>query len=203
MEVFRQAEVEDLDSPPKIIVRDRHDVLGFEVPMDNPVTMRRGQCVGELDTGIEDLVRREAGPSQLFAPCAALNVLIDNEALFTLLDKVINCGDTWMAQRGSCAGFGSESTAQLGVVSSIGPQHFQGNNTIQARVISAQNHSHTTAANFLLYFVSADNEFTQHGWRLPLFCSDLHMVARIASVMKDTVNRRVTSEVYSLNNASF
>jgi len=106
VEVFRQTEVENLDTPLGIIVRHGHNVFGFEVPMDNPVTVRRGQGVGELGTSIEDFVRGEAGPSQLFAPCAAFHVLIDNKAPLALLDKIINSGDTWMAQGGSCAGFG-------------------------------------------------------------------------------------------------
>jgi hypothetical protein len=131
--------------------------------MDNPVTVRRDQCVGELDTRIEDFVRREAGPSQLVPPCAAFNELINNKAPLTLLDKVIHGGDTWMAQGGSCAGFGSEPTAQLGVVSSIGRQNLQGNYTIQAGVIGAQNHPHTTTANFSLHLVPALYELIQHG----------------------------------------
>src|ERR1700682_2241803 len=131
--------------------------------MDNPVTVRRGQGVSELGTSIEDLFRREAGPSQLFAPCAAFNELINNKAPLTLLDKVIHGGDIWMTQGGSCAGFGCEPTAQLGVVSSIGRQNLQGNYTIQAGGIGAQNPPHTTTANFSLHLVPALYELIQHG----------------------------------------
>jgi hypothetical protein len=87
-----------------------------------------------------------------------------------------------MAQGGSCTGFGCKSTAQVGVVTCIGPQHLQSNNTIQARVISAQNHPHTTAANFLFHFVPAVYQFTQHGCAYTLLCPDLAMVARIISL---------------------
>ena len=83
--------------------------------MDNPVTVRRSQCVGELGARIEDFFRREARPSEFFAPCAAFHVLIDNKAALTLLDKVIDSSDTWVAQSGSCASFGCKPTAQLGV----------------------------------------------------------------------------------------
>ena len=131
--------------------------------MDNPVTVRRGQGVGELGTGIEDFVRGEAGPSQLFAPGAAFHVLIDNKAPLALLDKVIHSGDTWMTQGGSCSGFGCEPMAQLRVVGRIGRKHLQGNETIQARVIGAQNNSHTTASNFPLHLVPAPYELIQHG----------------------------------------
>jgi hypothetical protein len=68
-----------------------------------------------------------------------------------------------MTQGGSCAGFGCEPTAQLGVASSIGRQHLQGNYTIQAGVIGAQNHPHTTTASFLLHLVTAVYELIQHG----------------------------------------
>jgi hypothetical protein len=34
---------------------------------------------------------------------------------------------------------------------------------MQVGVVGAQNHSHTTAANFLLDPVPSDYEFTQHG----------------------------------------
>ncbi len=95
--------------------------------MDNPAAVRRDQRVGELGTRIEDFVRREAGPSQLFTSCAAFNVLIDDEAPLTLLDKVIHGGNTGVAQGRRRAGFGGKPTAQLGVVTSIGWQHLQGN----------------------------------------------------------------------------
>ena len=130
--------------------------------MDNPVTVRGGQCVGELGARIEDFVRREAGPNQLFAPCASFNVFVNNKAALTVLDKVIDSGDTWMTQGGSRAGFRGKSTAQLGVVTRIGPQHLQSDYTIQACVISAQNNPHTTAANFLLHLVPAVYELIRH-----------------------------------------
>ena len=95
--------------------------------MDNPVTVRRDQCVGELGTRIEDFLRRETGPGQLFAPGAAFHVLINNKAPLTLVDKVVHSGDAWMAQCRGCTGFGCKPTAQLGVVASIGRQHLQGN----------------------------------------------------------------------------
>jgi len=79
------------------------------------------------------------------------------------LDKIINSGDTWMAQGGSCASFGCKPTAQFGVVSRIGRKHLQGNETIQVRVIGAQNDSHTTAPNFTLHLVPALYELIQHG----------------------------------------
>src|ERR1700722_20210721 len=123
--------------------------------MDNPVLVRCGQGVGELGTALEDFVRGEAGPSQLFAPGAAFHVLIDNKAPLALLDKVIHSGDTWMTQGRSCAGFSCEPMAQLGVVSRIGRKHLQGNETIQAGVIGAQNDSHTTTSNFPLNLVPA------------------------------------------------
>src|SRR5882762_9611317 len=103
--------------------------------MDNPVTVRRGQGVGELGISIEDFVRGEAGPIQLFALGAAFYVLIDNKAPLVLLDKVIYSGDIWMVQGGSCAGFGRKLMAQLRVVSRIRWKHFQGNEMIQVRVI--------------------------------------------------------------------
>ncbi len=131
--------------------------------MDNPVTVRRGQGVGELGTGIEDFVHREAGPSKLFAPGAAFHVLIDNKASLAPLDKIINSSDTWMAQGGSCAGFGRKAKAQLRVVSRIGWKHLQGNEAIQARVIGAENDSHTAAANFPLHLVPAIYKLIQHG----------------------------------------
>jgi hypothetical protein len=131
--------------------------------MDNPVSVRRGQCIGELGALIEDFVGRETGPSQLFAPRTAFNVLINNKAAVTLLDKVIDSGDTWMAQGGSGMSFGGKSAGQLGVVTSIGPQHLQGDYTIQACVISPQNHPHTTAADFLLHLVPAVYQLIQHG----------------------------------------
>ena len=53
--------------------------------------------------------------------------------------------------------------AQLGVVSRIGRKHLQGNYAIQAGVIGAQNHPHTTTANFLLHLVPAVYELIQHG----------------------------------------
>ncbi len=131
--------------------------------MDNPVTVRSGQGVGKLGTGIEDFFRRETGQSKLFAPGAAFHILIDNKTPLAPLDKIINSGDAWMAQGGSCAGFGCKPTAQLGVVSRIGRKHLQGNETIQARVIGAQNDSHTTAPNFPLHLVPALYELIQHG----------------------------------------
>ncbi len=68
-----------------------------------------------------------------------------------------------MAQGGSCAGFSRKPMAQLRVVSRIGRKHLQGNETIQARVIGAQNNSHTTASNFPLHLVPAPYELIQHG----------------------------------------
>jgi hypothetical protein len=141
--------------------------------MDNPVSVRRGQCVGELGARIEDFVRREAGPSQLFAPRAAFNVFINNKAALTLFNKVTDSGDTWMAQGGSGAGFDGKSAAQLGVVTSIGPQHLQSDYTIQACVISTQNHPIPPR---------------------PSSCSTLY---------RPSMSSFSTLEVYSINDASF
>jgi hypothetical protein len=120
VEVFRETEVENLDTPAGKIIEHRHNILRFEVAMDDSVAVRCDQCVGELRTTVKDLIGREPGPRQRFAPCTAFNVFINNKAPLTLLNKVIYSGDAWVIQSGGCGGFGRKATAQFGVATSIG-----------------------------------------------------------------------------------
>jgi hypothetical protein len=72
--VFRESEVENLDAAAGKIVEHPHNIFRFEVAMDYPVAVRCDQCIGELRSTIEDLICRESGPRQRFAPRRAFNV---------------------------------------------------------------------------------------------------------------------------------
>src|SRR6516162_5883980 len=98
--------------------------------MDYSVAVRCDQCVGELRTTIEGLIRRESRPRQRFAPRRAFNVFINNKAALTLVNKVIYSGNTRMVQRRGCAGFGRKPMVQFGVAVSIERQHLEGNSTM-------------------------------------------------------------------------
>ena len=72
---LRQAEVEDLDAP----VLRHEQVLGLQVPVDDPLLVRRREAARDLDRVVDRLARRRAAPpASALAQRLALEQLRDD-----------------------------------------------------------------------------------------------------------------------------
>src|SRR4029453_12289473 len=86
---LRQAEVENLDPP----VLGDEQVLGLEVPVDDPLLVRRGEAARDLDRVIECLARRQSARRQAAAKSFAFEELRDDVRRAIVRTDAENGGD--------------------------------------------------------------------------------------------------------------
>jgi hypothetical protein len=107
-----QPEVEDLD--PSVL---RHkEVLRLQIPMDDPLLVRRGEPTSDLDRVIESLARREAGHGEPFAQRLPFEELGNDVRRPLVLAELVNREDAGMIEtrRGSSLLF--ETSQPVGVL---------------------------------------------------------------------------------------
>ncbi len=89
-----QAEIEDLDAP--IVCHEQ--VLGFQIPMDDPFLVRRGQSVRDLERVVDRLPRRELRSGERRAQRLPFEQLLDDIRSAFVGPDVVNRGDVGMVQ---------------------------------------------------------------------------------------------------------
>ena len=103
---LRQPEVQQLRPG----LRD-HDVAGFQIPMNNPLSVSLVECVGDLDGVFEGLVEREASLLQPLLQRVPIHVLHDEVVNPVLFTDVVERADMGMVQAADGLGFALESFA--------------------------------------------------------------------------------------------
>jgi hypothetical protein len=107
-----QAEVQDLQPP---VLRDE-EVLRLQVPVDNPLLVRRGEAVRHLQRVVDRLPRREASAGQCRAKGLSLEQLLDDVRSAVVSPDVVNRGDVGVVQEPGGPGLLLEAVQPIGVV---------------------------------------------------------------------------------------
>ena len=88
------AEVQDLDES----LRRHHDVLWFQVAVDDADEMRGGQGAGQLDSDVKGRSNRHRSPGQVLAECPAVDKLHRDEGQVGLLTHAVDRDDVRMVE---------------------------------------------------------------------------------------------------------
>ena len=135
------AEVEDLDVP---VLRDE-DVLGLDVAVDDPLLVRRGKAVSDLDGVVDGLLRRQ-GSAELFAERFALQKLRDDEGASLVRPDVVDDEDVGVIELGGGAGFLLEAREAFGIRGEAGVDDLDRDVTAEPRVPRPVNLAHAARA---------------------------------------------------------
>ena len=113
LDPLRQAEVEDLDVP---VLREE-DVVGLQVPVDDPALVRRGEAAGDLEAVVDGLPLRDRDaavepPAERFA----LEELRDGVGDAVVPAEVVDREDVRVRERRDRLGFSLETRERVGVV---------------------------------------------------------------------------------------
>src|ERR1035437_965740 len=104
-----EAEVEELG----VTVLRQKDVLGLDVPVDDPFPMRRRKTFCHLQSDVERLAERKRSASNKLAQRLAFQKLHDDEGDSALLPDVMQGEDVWMREGGDGTGLALEAGKRL------------------------------------------------------------------------------------------
>ena len=95
------------------VLRDE-DVLGLDVAVDDPLLVRRGEAVRDLDGVVDGLLRRQ-GRAELLAERFALQKLRDDERAALVRADVVDDEDVGVIELGGGASFLLEARKAVGI----------------------------------------------------------------------------------------
>ena len=119
LQELREAEVEDLDDA---VLRD-HDVLGLQVPVDDPGGVRLGEPVGDLAGDVEQAPRRQRPGLQDFPQGLPLDELHRDEDRGVGGSDVVDRDDVGVIQAGGGARLLLEPLAPVGIGCKLRREH--------------------------------------------------------------------------------
>jgi hypothetical protein len=133
------AEVEDLG----VAVPEQEDVAGLDVAMHDPVPMRVGEPVAELDHDPELLVQPEWPSLRDDLPeLDAVQELHHDDAPTLGLGEVVHGDDVGMTQARPGLSLAEEPRPQLVRHVDVGGDHLEGDDAIQDRIVSLEDGAH-------------------------------------------------------------
>jgi hypothetical protein len=130
---LRQAEVEDLDP----FVGGDEQVLRFQIAMDNPLAVRRGEASRNGDGITDGLAHRDRAGDQALTQRLPFEQLRDDERGVPLDADVVHRQDVRVVQRGERAGLLLEALEPIGVGRQCRRQHLDRDVASQPRVAGA------------------------------------------------------------------
>src|ERR1019366_3952718 len=139
---FGQAEVEDLGEP----VAPNHYVFWLQVTGDDPLGVCPGQAVRHLGSNGEDLLYRERPFGEKLAKGLSLDQLHGEVRGVSLAANFVQRDDVGVVKGRSRACLPLEPLQPAGVRGELGRQHFDRNETVEARVLRPVDLSHATSA---------------------------------------------------------
>src|SRR5271157_267702 len=188
---LRQTKIQNLRHSPA----GDENVRRLDVPMDDPLRVRRVQRVGELDRQVQQSIERKgrALPSRGSAERSPTNQLLErlplqqfhgNERSTAVLVDVVDGADTGMIEGGRGLSLALEALQGLMVPGHFLRQELEGDEAVELGVFGLIDHTHSAAAEFLHDAVvrnrCSDHDLggapstkeilaQQQGWRRPSF----------------------------------
>jgi len=147
-----EAEIEDFHSS----VSSDEDVLGFQITVDDPLLVRRGQAVGDLERMAERLSRSKGTASESGPKSLAFQQLLDHVGRAVLLSNVVDRRDIGMVQDPRGPGLLLESAQTVGVRCEKGRQDLDRDFATQPWILRPVHLSHPTGAQRREYLVGTD-----------------------------------------------
>ncbi len=125
-------------------LRDKN-IRGLDVAMDDAFGVRGVEGVGDLDSQLEQGFEFY-GPRTDTMQSHTVEKFHRDEGLAVLIANVVDGADVGMVQGGRSLGFALKSGQDLGIAGDIFGEKFQGNEAMEARVLSFVNDSHAATA---------------------------------------------------------
>jgi hypothetical protein len=177
----RQTKVENLGA-----ARGQHHVGGFQVAMNNAVSMRRVERVGDLGPDSKHLVDRQRAAQQAVRQRLTRKMFHHEEVDAVLRADVVERADVRVGEARDRAGFVAEAFLTIGIGGEVGRQNLDRDRTIQpgvARFVDLAHAACPERASDLVRTESASG--TERHGRLFLKCSrpvqyDDHRLRRVA-----------------------
>ena len=147
-----QAEVEDLDAP----VPADEDVLRLQVAVDDPLVVRGGEAVRDLDRVVEGLAHREGRAREADAQALAFEQLRGEVRPAVVVADVEDGEDVGMVEGGHRLRFDLEAPQAVGVRGHGRGEHLEGDIAPEAVIAGAVDLSHASGAEETRDFIGAD-----------------------------------------------
>jgi len=138
-----------------VAVFGHDDVLGFEVPVDDPGAMGGLQRGSELGAQDERPVERQRAAGKSIAQCLALQILLHHEVHAVFMPNVVNRCDMRMVQRRCRTCLLLEPSQAFRIAGVVLGQHLDRHLPTQARVLRQPHLPHAARAELLEDFVRA------------------------------------------------
>ncbi len=138
-----EAEVEDLHPA---VVGDE-DVLGLQVPVDDPLLVRGGEAVGDLERVVDRLALRELAAGEDRAQRLAFEELLDDVGRAVVLADVVDGGDVGVVEDAGGLRLLLEAAQAVGVGGEGGRQDLDRDVAAEARVLGAVDLPHAARAD--------------------------------------------------------
>ena len=181
---LREAEVQKLDARFR-----QHDVPGLQVPMDDAVPVSRLESFGDLDSELQDLIRRERTLLQPFREALPFEQLHDEEVDAVLAADVMERADVRVGERGDRPGFPLEALAQLGIFREVTRQHLDRDGPLEPRVLGLVDLPHPARAEGSEDFIGT--EAHARGEAQEFSCGrDSILSTRTRAVVRSCLGRR-------------
>ena len=139
---FGQAEVQDLC----LSALGNEDIGRLDVAMHDPARVRGVQGIRDLDRKIQQLIELDGRAFDAVLERLAVQELHGDEGLMVLLPDLINRADVGVIQRRGRLCFTPEAFQGLMVLGKAFGQEFQGDKSVESRVLGLVDHTHPTAA---------------------------------------------------------
>ncbi len=144
---FSETEIEHLNDA----VAAQHDVVGFDVAMNDADGVRGGKCARDLDSDVDNVGAGERSASDPVAQRFAVDELRDDEMLCVDLVDLVDRENVWMVQGGRGFGFLYEtSNAVAGgaglIFDDFNRENFECYFAVESGVVSQIDLTHTARA---------------------------------------------------------
>ena len=146
------AEVEDLHQP----VRAYHDVLGFDVAVDDTGAVRGREGARDLHGDVERLGERERFAVHEEPQCRALDELRGHEAALVPRADLVDRDDVRVVEGGGGQSFLAEPAHALLAVRETSGQQLDGDAAVEALVVREEDLTHAAPADPVDHAVTAD-----------------------------------------------
>ena len=143
MRELGEAEVEDLDAA---VVRDE-EVLRLQIPVDDPLLVRRGEPVRDLERVVGRLAGGELAAGQGRAEGLALEELLDDVGSAVYRSDVVDGGDVRVVENARRLGLLLEAAQAVGVLREGGRQDLDRDLAGETRVLRAVHLAHAPGAD--------------------------------------------------------
>ena len=155
-----QTEVENLH----LAVARHEDVGRFQIAMDDPALVRRGETAADLGGEVDRGAERQRRSRNAVGECAAVEQFACGIGRAIVHADVVDGDDVGMRERGHRARFAVEPIAQFRIGNGGGREDFQGHVAVQSRVARPIDDAHAAGAQALEHAVVTDGAADQGIW---------------------------------------